>query len=185
VRQSIQVETTHKGWCDRCKRYQNQHTRKSITKLPDVLTFNATTSDKNSTISKDYWSTPGWLPDEIGLTLNNKLLNVWQGEDLKKVAKRSNDQADLKIYELVGFVAEVKDEDERKKHMVAFVNGKGMTYRQGEALTNSPQYRSLQRSGRKSATGIYSTTSWCSPFLKRRHWTFRQSGRLHQFSATN
>jgi PAB-dependent poly(A)-specific ribonuclease subunit 2 len=91
-----------------------------------VLTFNATTSDKNSTLSKDYWSTPGWLPDEIGLTLNNKLLNVWQGEDLKKVAKRSNDQADLRIYELVGFVAEVKDEDERKKHMVSFVNGKGM-----------------------------------------------------------
>jgi PAB-dependent poly(A)-specific ribonuclease subunit 2 len=123
VRQSIQLETTQKGWCDKCRRYQNQHTRKSITKLPDVLTFNVTTQDKNATVSKEYWSTLGWLPDEIGLTLNNKLLNVWQGDDLKRVAKRSNDQADLRIYELVGFVAEVREEEERRKHMVSFING--------------------------------------------------------------
>ena len=128
VRQSIQVETTTKGWCDKCRRYQTQHTRKSITKLPDILTFNCTIGDKaplaggGGAASQDYWSTAGWLPDEIGLTLNNKLLNVWQGEHLKRVAKRSNDQADLRIYELVGFVAEVREEEERRKHMVAFVN---------------------------------------------------------------
>lgn len=122
VRQSIQLETTQKGWCDKCRRYQNQHTRKSITKLPDVLTFNVTTQDKSTCHAKDYWSTPGWLPDEIGLTLNNKLLNVWQGEDLRRVTKRSNDQAELRVYELVGFVAEVKEE-ETKKHMVSIING--------------------------------------------------------------
>lgn len=122
VRQSVQLETTQKGWCDKCRRYQTQHTRKSITKLPDVLTFNVTTQDKNLTHAKDYWSTPEWLPHEIGLTLNNKLLHVWQGEDLKRVEKRSNDQADLKIYELIGFVAEVREEEERRKHMISFIN---------------------------------------------------------------
>lgn len=122
VRQSIQFETTQKGWCDKCRRYQTQHTRKSITKLPDILTFNCTTHDKPASHTKEYWSTPGWLPEEIGLTLNNKLLNVWQGEHLKRVAKRSNDQADLRIYELVGFVVEVREEEERRMHMVSFIN---------------------------------------------------------------
>ena len=41
------------------------------------------------------------------------------------MTKRSNDQADLRIYELVGFVAEVKEE-ETKKHMVSFINGESV-----------------------------------------------------------
>lgn len=51
------------------------------------------------------------------------MLNVWQGDDLKRVAKRNNnDQVDLRMYELVGFVAQIKEEGS-KKHMVSFING--------------------------------------------------------------
>lgn len=124
VKQSIQVETTHKGWCDQCRRYQLQGTRKSISHLPDVLTFNASSNDKNLSLARDYWGTPGWLPDQIGIALNNNHLNVWQGDDVKVLGSRSND---LKIYDLVGYVAEIKEEDDRRKHMVSFINGLHIT----------------------------------------------------------
>ncbi|TGZ84439.1 hypothetical protein EX30DRAFT_356743 [Ascodesmis nigricans] len=122
VKQSIQVETTPKGWCDKCRRYQMQSSRKHITNLPDVLTFNATPniSDQANNLPREYWSTPGWVPDKIGFFINQKHLNAWQGADLERLIARNNQQLDLKVYELVGFVVEIK-EDERK-HMVSVIN---------------------------------------------------------------
>lgn len=71
-------------------------------------------------LARDHWSAPGWLPDRLGIDLNNKHLNVYQGEEIRHHEKKG---VNLKIYELVGFVAEVHEEGAARKHMVSFVNG--------------------------------------------------------------
>ncbi|PUU76126.1 ubiquitin carboxyl-terminal hydrolase-domain-containing protein [Tuber borchii] len=119
VKQSIQMDTVQKGWCDKCQRYQQQAMRKLVRRLPKIMMFNATTNEKSQTYIREHWSTPGWLPDEIGVLVANGQLSVYQGEDLKIMKERCEN---LVIFDLVGFVAEIKPEEKRNTHLISFVN---------------------------------------------------------------
>lgn len=122
AKQSIQLDTHQKGWCDKCRRYQTQAMRKAIRKLPKILMFNTTAHEKTANYAREHWSTPGWLPEEIGMVVTNTQLNIYQGDEL--MALKEGDQSrSLIVYELVGFVAEIKLEEERNSHMISFVNG--------------------------------------------------------------
>ncbi|KAI5851436.1 ubiquitin carboxyl-terminal hydrolase-domain-containing protein [Morchella snyderi] len=121
AKQSIQLDTNQKGWCDKCRRYQTQVMRKTIRKMPKILMFNATAHEKTANFAKDHWSTPGWLPDEIGMVVTNSQLNIYQGDDLDTMKEKDRSGA-LIVYELVGFVAEIKLEESRNSHLISFVN---------------------------------------------------------------
>ncbi|KAL7275645.1 poly(A)-specific ribonuclease [Rhizina undulata] len=124
VKQSVQLDTHQKGWCDKCRRYQTQAMRKNIKKLPKIMLLNATAHDKATGNAREYWSTAGWLPDEIGLVVHNSQLTAYQGEELRnwKEREKGGRKAELVVYELVGFVAEIKEEEERSTHLLSFIN---------------------------------------------------------------
>lgn len=122
AKQSIQLDTHQKGWCDKCRRYQTQAMRKAIRKLPKILMFNATAHEKTANYAREHWSTPGWLPEEIGMVVTNNQLNIYQGDELMAL-KEGDQSGSLIVYELVGFVAEIKLEEERNSHLISFVNG--------------------------------------------------------------
>jgi PAB-dependent poly(A)-specific ribonuclease subunit 2 len=120
VKQSIQLDTSQRGWCDKCRRYQQQAMRKTVKRLPKILMFNATTNEKSQSCIREHWSSPGWLPGEMGVSINNGQLSVYQGKDLSVVKETSEN---LVVYDLVGFVAEIRVEEERNTHLISFVNG--------------------------------------------------------------
>lgn len=101
--------------------------RKAIRKLPKILMFNATAHEKSASYARDHWSTPGWLPGEIGMMVTNSQLNIYQGDELVAMKER-DESGGLIVYELVGFVAEIKLEEERNSHLISFVNGMAFFY---------------------------------------------------------
>ena len=119
VKQSIQLDTSQRGWCDKCRRYQQQAMRKTVKRLPKVLMFNATTNEKSHSYIREHWLSPGWLPDEVGVLVENGQLSVYQGEELADIKEANG----LVLYDLVGFVAEIRVEEERNTHLISFVNG--------------------------------------------------------------
>src|ERR1700761_9508273 len=75
----VECEVTGRGWCQNCKRYQYLATRKTIHRVPPVLMLNAVI---NSPEAKQFWATPGWLPEEIGVITDRGEFFCYEGEDL-------------------------------------------------------------------------------------------------------
>ncbi len=107
---SIERQDQTRGWCDRCRRYQSLATRKTIQSLPDVLLLNAAVHRAEAS---QFWATPGWLPDEIGLLFDGGQLFCFEGEELAARLQQHQQQHQhhggghgfLNSYELVGVVA--------------------------------------------------------------------------------
>lgn len=116
---SVERESTGRGWCSRCQRYQNLATRKTIHSVPPVLMLNAaiTTPD-----AKQLWSTPGWLPEEIGVIVDQGQFFCYQGDDLKLHLQRG--VHNMVVYSLVGLAADIDSGQHQKSHLVSLVNGK-------------------------------------------------------------
>jgi PAB-dependent poly(A)-specific ribonuclease subunit 2 len=68
------------------------------------------------------WSTPGWLPEEIGIIIDNGQLYCYEGGDLRLHLLRS--AHNITVFELVGIVADVHQSDNQASHLVSMVNGK-------------------------------------------------------------
>lgn len=118
LRQSVSREQNSRGWCERCKRYQQLITRKSVQRLPKVLMINAAAVNMEA---KMFWAKPGWLPAEVGVLAKDGQFQTFQGDRLESMIKSG---APLTVYELVGFVAEIKDDSEQNNHLVSFIDGK-------------------------------------------------------------
>lgn len=71
--------------------------------------------------AKQFWSNNTFLPEEIGIIMQEDQFFCYQGEDLKRLLKN---QQRVEVYELVGFVAEIRADEERNTHLVSFINGK-------------------------------------------------------------
>ncbi|TVY87329.1 PAN2-PAN3 deadenylation complex catalytic subunit, partial [Lachnellula willkommii] len=114
---SVERESTGRGWCSRCQRYQNLATRKTIHSVPPVLMLNAaiTTPD-----AKQLWSTPGWLPEEIGVIVDQGQFFCYQGDDLKLHLQRG--VHNMVVYSLVGLAADIDSGQHQKSHLVSLVN---------------------------------------------------------------
>jgi len=118
LKQSVERENQTRGWCDKCRRYHNLSTRKSIKRIPKILFLNATATP--SLDAKQFWSNSTFLPEEIGIIMQEDQFFCYQGEDLKRLIKN---QQRVEVYELVGFVAEIRADEERNTHLASFING--------------------------------------------------------------
>lgn len=76
----------------------------------------------NSPEAKQYWATPRWLPEEIGVILAQGQFFCYQGDDLKAHLQRG--QHPVTVYSLIGFAAEIESGQHQKSHLVSIVNGK-------------------------------------------------------------
>ncbi|MCJ1380114.1 poly(A)-specific ribonuclease [Xylographa soralifera] len=114
---SIERATQTRGWCDKCRRYQQLATRKSVRSVPDVLMINAAVSTAES---KQYWAKPGWMPSEIGVIIENGKCFCFEGEDLRLHVERG--MHNVKVYELVGIVADINSGEHQKSHLVSLIN---------------------------------------------------------------
>jgi PAB-dependent poly(A)-specific ribonuclease subunit 2 len=71
--------------------------------------------------AKQFWSTPGWLPEEIGVIVDQGQFFCFQGEDLKLHLQRGYHS--MMVYSLVGLVADIDSGQHQKSHLVSLVNG--------------------------------------------------------------
>ncbi|GAM89839.1 hypothetical protein ANO11243_078780 [Dothideomycetidae sp. 11243] len=117
LKQSVERQEQTRGWCDRCKRYQQLSTRKTIQETPKVLMINAAI---HSMDNRQLWATPNWLPHEIGVIVNNGQFFCYEGQDLRLHLQRG--VYDITVYELVGFVADIQSVENQSSHLVSLVN---------------------------------------------------------------
>ena len=118
LKQSVERQDQTRGWCDRCKRYQQLNTRKTIQSIPKVMIINAAI---HSPDHKQLWATPGWLPPEIGVIIVNGQFYCYEGQDLKLHLQRG--VYDIMVYELVGVVADINSGENQKSHLISMING--------------------------------------------------------------
>ena len=70
--------------------------------------------------SKSLWSTPGFLPQEIGIIVHDDQFYCYEGQDLQLHLQRRI--YDITVYELTGVVADVTATETQQSHLVALVN---------------------------------------------------------------
>lgn len=119
LKNSVERETTSKGWCSRCQRYQTIATRKTIHSIPDVLLLNTAITNQEQRM---LWSTPGWLPEEIGIIVEQGQFFCYEGEDLKLHLQRG--MHNITVYSLIGMAINIESGQTQKSHLVSMVNGK-------------------------------------------------------------
>ena len=76
----------------------------------------------NSQEAKQLWGTPGWLPDEIGVIVEQGQFFCYEGEDLKLHLQRG--MHSITVYSLIGIAADVDSGQHQKSHLISLVNGK-------------------------------------------------------------
>lgn len=127
LKQSIEHDETSRGWCIHCQRHQPLATRKTIHNAPPVLLLNAAIKSPEA---KQYWSIPGWLPEEIGIIIDNGQFFCFERDDLKSLLQRRH----VDVYSLVGFAAEIDSGQHQKPHLVSLINGKQASHYQSLML---------------------------------------------------
>lgn len=118
LKTSVERQEPTRGWCSRCRRYQQMSQRKQVQAVPAVLVINANAASNEA---RQLWNTPGWLPEEIGIIAGNGQFFCYEGEDLRLHVQRKVHQ--IMIFELVGVVADVSSAENQKSHLVGMVNG--------------------------------------------------------------
>lgn len=93
--------------------------RKTISAIPSVLLLNAAISNIEHT---SLWSTPGWLPDEIGIIVEQGQFFCYEGEDLKLHLQRGIHN--ITVYSLIGAAISIEGGTGQKPHLVSVVDGK-------------------------------------------------------------
>ncbi|QKX58719.1 uncharacterized protein TRUGW13939_05846 [Talaromyces rugulosus] len=116
LKTSIERETQNRGWCNHCRRYQQVAIRRTVHRMPPVLMLN--TGPTNH--FRHLWATPGWLPEELGIVVENGQLHTFEGDDLRN--RIQNKTPGLTVYELVGLVTEIDITEHQKPHLVSFIN---------------------------------------------------------------
>jgi len=138
LKASVERQDQTRGWCDRCKRYQQLSARKTIQTMPPVLVLNAAV---HSTEAKQLWAKPRWLPQEIGIVVDQGQFYCYEGQDLNFHLRRG--AFNILVYELVGMVADINSGESQKSHLVSMINGMQMICL-SEIVTNSLSIDILQ-----------------------------------------
>lgn len=118
LKMGVERETASKGWCSRCQRYQNLQMRKTIHSVGAILTINTAVSTPEH---RRLWSTPGWLPEEIGIIVDQGQFFCFEGEDLKLHLQRGIHN--ISVYSLIGVVVNCESSSPQKSHLVSMING--------------------------------------------------------------
>ena len=119
LKASVELQTQTRGWCKRCRRYQQLVTRRGVRGIPDVMMINTALK---STEARQYWAIPGWLPDAIGIIVENGKFFCFEGEDLRLHLEKGLHV--VKVYDLVGVLVDVSSGEHQKPHLVSLVNSK-------------------------------------------------------------
>jgi PAB-dependent poly(A)-specific ribonuclease subunit 2 len=119
LKASVERQDQTRGWCNKCNRYQQMVQRKSIHSVPTVLMLNAAIQSHEA---KLLWSTPNWLPQEIGIIVaqDSGQFFCFEGQDLKYHLQRN--AFNIMVYELIGVVADINSGEHQKPHLVATIN---------------------------------------------------------------
>ncbi|KAL2021290.1 hypothetical protein VTK56DRAFT_7369 [Thermocarpiscus australiensis] len=117
LKMGVERETVSKGWCSRCQRYQNLQMRKTVHSVPAVLAVNAAVSTVEH---RRLWATPGWLPEEIGIIVDQGQFFCYEGEDLKWHLQRGIHN--IMVYSLIGMVVNIESSAPQKSHLVSMIN---------------------------------------------------------------
>ncbi|KAI2469613.1 PAB-dependent poly(A)-specific ribonuclease subunit PAN2 [Annulohypoxylon bovei var. microspora] len=117
LKTSVERETTNKGWCNSCHRYQTLATRKTIHRVPSVLMLTTAISNNDH---RRLWATPGWLPEEIGVIVDNGQFFCFEGEDLKLHLQRGIHN--ITVYSLTGLAVNIEGGQQQRSHLVAMAN---------------------------------------------------------------
>jgi PAB-dependent poly(A)-specific ribonuclease subunit 2 len=73
--------------------------------------------------SQDYrslWSTPGWLPEEVGIIVDQGQFFCYEGEDLKLHLQRGIHN--ITVYSLIGMAISIESGQAQKPHLVSMIN---------------------------------------------------------------
>ncbi|KAK2592263.1 poly(A)-specific ribonuclease [Conoideocrella luteorostrata] len=117
LKSSVERDSTSKGWCSRCQRYQTIATRKTIHNIPAVLMLNTAITSLDHRM---LWSTPRWLPEEIGIIVEQGQFFCYEGEDLKLHLQRGIHN--ITVYSLIGMAINIESGHTQKPHLVSTVN---------------------------------------------------------------
>ena len=110
-------EQRSKGWCLGCKKYASMESQRNVVRVSDVLIINA--GLEKSPKSRQLWANPGWLPQEIGITIEGNHIMCIEGQQLQPFRNYRS----TTLYELVGLVAEISGTETQNSHLVSFING--------------------------------------------------------------
>ncbi|XXG95724.1 poly(A)-specific ribonuclease [Hypoxylon texense] len=92
-------------------------TRKTIHRIPSVLML---TTAISSNEHRRLWATPGWLPEEIGVIVDNGQFFCFEGEDLKLHLQRAIHT--ITVYSLTGLAVNIEGGQQQRSHLVAMAN---------------------------------------------------------------
>lgn len=69
------------------------------------------------------WCTPGWVPDEIGIIVDQGQFFCYEGEDLKHHLQRGFHN--IRVYSLTGLAVNITGTQGQNPHLVGIIDGKG------------------------------------------------------------
>lgn len=185
LKNSVERETTSKGWCSRCQRYQTIATRKTVHSIPAVLMLNTAITNQEHRM---LWSTPGWLPEEIGIIVEQGQFFCYEGEDLKLHLQRGIHN--ITVYSLIGMAINIESGQTQKPHLVSMVNGNVPHVSGPICSANSTKWLIVSKKPQDVANGTCSMTFWCAQSLRKklspstRLGNFRQSWRSRSRKPT-
>lgn len=111
----------------------------------------------NSPESKQFWMSPGCLPEEIGIIIDQGQAYCFEGEDIKTHIQRG--LHNITVYSLMGLIADIDSGQHQKSHLVSLVNG-DYPYLDLNANTKNTQSLTLNQLLQQKASGTYSMTFW-------------------------
>ncbi|OAA70544.1 Exonuclease, RNase T/DNA polymerase III [Cordyceps fumosorosea ARSEF 2679] len=117
LKNSVERELIKKGWCGKCGKYKDIATKKTIHSVPSVLILNTAISKAEHRM---LWSTPGWLPEEIGIIVDQGQFFCYEGEDLKLHLQRG--MHNIAVYSLIGMAINIENGQTQKPHLVSMIN---------------------------------------------------------------
>ena len=118
LKASIERQSSSRGWCERCHRYQPQtFVRRNFQHVPDVMVINAAAPNPRL---RHIWAAKGFLPKEIGILIMGDSMHIVEGFELE--ARKQENPSRVKVFELVGYVAEVKVADQDRPHLVSIID---------------------------------------------------------------
>ncbi|KAK4219807.1 ubiquitin carboxyl-terminal hydrolase-domain-containing protein [Rhypophila decipiens] len=121
LKTSVDMETVTKGYCVVCRRYNDLQRRRTIDSgVPAVLALNAAIKSPEA---RSLWATPGWLPQEIGVIVDQNQFFCYEGPDLEFHLQRAQRAIHkIKVYSLVGMVVNIEGPLPQSQHLAALIN---------------------------------------------------------------
>lgn len=117
LKASVERYDQQRGWCSNCQGYKPITSRRVVQSVPAILALNAAVHSQDA---RQLWSTPGFLPAEIGIIVKDGQFFCYEGQDLKSHLQRR--AFDVVVYELVGAVADITLGEGKKSHVISLID---------------------------------------------------------------